>query len=141
MVIGAMSCGGWGGGAGASGGGGAGGRIVSSLTETWFFARFYGPARGPGGTDLHPSKTPPEDQQKTPRRADFNLLFLLSKFALKTPSGKARNWPQKQPLNQALRAPRSPSSTWAACCSTGTPATSPASSSRIPGKWRRSAPR
>ena len=56
-----------GGGGGASGGGGGGGRIVSSLTETWFFARFYGPARGPGGTDLHPSKTAPEDQQKTPR--------------------------------------------------------------------------
>jgi hypothetical protein len=42
MVIGAMSCGDGGGVSGAPGGGGAGGRVVSSLTETWDFARFLG---------------------------------------------------------------------------------------------------
>jgi hypothetical protein len=90
MVIGAMSCGGgWGG--GASGGGGAGGRVVSSLTETWFFARFYGPARGPGGTGAHPSKSAPEDQQKTSQRLVFNSLNLLSKLVRETCWEKAPN--------------------------------------------------
>jgi hypothetical protein len=54
------------------------------------FARFCGPARGPGGTKTHTSKMARQDQQKSLARADFNLLILLTKLRVKTPREKAR---------------------------------------------------
>ena len=53
------------------------------------FARFFGPARGPGGTKAHPSKTARQDQQKSLAGPDFNLLILLTKLTVKTPLEKA----------------------------------------------------
>src|SRR5215475_9818687 len=126
MVIGAMSCGGGGGGGGGGASGGGGGRVVSSLTETWFFWSFYGPARGPGGTGLHPSKSASKDQQKTCREQAFNTLIWLTKFKAETCWKKAPNCPREQPRNRPSHGPRLRSSTWAASCSTGTPATSTA---------------
>jgi hypothetical protein len=46
MLIGAISCG-CGGGGTSSGGGGAGGRVVSSLTGTWFSLVFMALPEGP----------------------------------------------------------------------------------------------
>jgi hypothetical protein len=54
------------------------------------FARFCGPARGPGGTKAHPSKTARQDQQKSLVGAVFNLLILLTKLTVKTLLEKAR---------------------------------------------------
>jgi hypothetical protein len=46
------------------------GRIVAH--GNLVFARFDGPARGPGGTGWHPSKTACKDQQKTLAKPVFN---------------------------------------------------------------------
>src|SRR5476649_2055282 len=120
MVIGAMSCGGWGGGGSSEGGGG---RIVSSLTKFLGFLLVFVAPRGDRGEERHPTKPASEHQLKTSWKQPFNLLILLSKFRLKIVQKKAPKWPPNEP-RQSLR---SPSSTWAACCSIGTRATSIAS--------------
>jgi hypothetical protein len=67
MVIGAISCGGWGGGGGASEGGGAGGRVVSSLTETWFLLALMALPEGPAEQDGTLAKRPAKTNKKRSR--------------------------------------------------------------------------
>jgi len=75
MVIGAMSCEGWGGCASEGGGGGGGGIIVSSLTKYLGFCSFLWLRWGFREEVAHPIKQACEDQQKTLRKQPFNLLI------------------------------------------------------------------
>ena len=75
-------------------GGGAGGRVVSSLTETWIFARSLGLAEA----FRKPSKRCPKDQQKTVLgQHSLKTLILLIKFGPEFIPGKALFCPHPKP--------------------------------------------